>query len=126
VLDGIPRNVRQAELMDSFIDVKAIFHLRCLDREAVVSRLKKRAVRDNRLDDANETVIRQRLETYERETEPLLNHYNGDLIVEVDASKSPIEVLGAIVSKVIGYKAQIPCLHRDRSSTTSSLSWRTH
>ena len=71
-------------------------------------------------------VTRQRLETYERETEPLLNHYSGDLIVEVDASKSPIEVLGAIVSKVVGYQAQIPRLHHDRSSTTSSLSWRTH
>jgi adenylate kinase len=126
VLDGIPRNVRQAELMDSFIDVTAIFYLRCSDREAVVSRLKKRAVRDNRLDDANETVIRQRLETYERETEPLLDHYSADLIVEVDASKSPIEVLGSIVSKVVGYQAQIPRLHHDRSSTTSSLSWRTH
>ena len=121
VLDGIPRNVCQAELMDSFIDVKAIFHLRCSDREAVVSRLKKRAVRDNRLDDANETVIRQRLETYERETEPLLNHYSGDLIVEVDASKSPIEVLGAIVSKVIGYQAQIPCLHHGKSPTSAAF-----
>jgi adenylate kinase len=40
VLDGIPRNVRQAELLDSFIEVKAIFYLRCPDREAVVSRLK--------------------------------------------------------------------------------------
>ena len=119
VLDGIPRNVCQAELMDSFLDVTAIFYLRCSDREAVVSRLKKRAVTDNRLDDANETVIRQRLETYERKTQPLLNHYNTDRIVEVDALKSPIEVLGAIVSKVIGYQAQIPCLHHDKSSTST-------
>ena len=105
--------------MDSFLDVTAIFYLRCSDREAVVSRLKKRAVTDNRLDDANETVIRQRLETYERKTQPLLNHYNTDRIVEVDALKSPIEVLGAIVSKVIGYQAQIPCLHHDKSSTST-------
>jgi adenylate kinase len=30
------------------------------------SRLKKRALKDNRLDDANEEVIRRRLETYEK------------------------------------------------------------
>ena len=101
VLDGIPRNIRQAELMDRFIDVRKVFYLCCPDREAIVSRLKKRAIKDNRLDDANETVIRQRLETYERETKPLLHHYGSDLIVEIDASKSPISVLGAIVSQVI-------------------------
>lgn len=119
VLDGIPRNVRQAELMDSFIEVKTIFYLRCPDREAVVSRLKKRAVKDNRLDDANETVIRQRLEIYERETQPLLRHYDADRIVEVDALKSPVEVLGAIISKVIGCQAQTPRLQHDRSAAGS-------
>ena len=29
VLDGIPRNVCQADLMDPFIDVKKVFHLSC-------------------------------------------------------------------------------------------------
>jgi adenylate kinase len=85
VLDGIPRNIRQARLLDRFIDVRKVFHLHCPDRDAVVSRLKKRAIKDNRLDDANETVIRQRLEIYERESKPLLNQYEN-LIVEIDAT----------------------------------------
>jgi len=38
-----------------------------------------------------------------------------------DASKSPIEVLGAIVSKVIGYQAQIPCLHHGKSPTSAAF-----
>jgi adenylate kinase len=101
VLDGIPRNIRQARLLDRFIDVRRVFHLHCPDRDAVVSRLKKRAIKDNRLDDANETVIRQRLETYERESKPLLNYYESDLILEIDATKSPVTVLGAIVSQII-------------------------
>ena len=29
VLDGIPRNVAQAEIMDELIDVKKVFHLSC-------------------------------------------------------------------------------------------------
>jgi adenylate kinase len=101
VLDGIPRNVCQAELMDPFIDVKRVFHLSCPDRNKIVARLKKRAIKDNRLDDANEEVIRERLETYQRESKPLLDHYNNNLIVDIDATEPPILVLNTIVSHIV-------------------------
>jgi adenylate kinase len=100
ILDGIPRNVSQAELMDPFIDVRKVFHLSCPDRGKIVARLKKRAIKDNRLDDANEEVIRQRLETYQRESKPLLEHYGERLIVNVDATDPPIVVLNTIVSHI--------------------------
>ena len=61
VLDGIPRNVGQAEIMDTMIDVQKVFHLSCPNRDALFTRLKKRALKDNRLDDANEEVIKRRL-----------------------------------------------------------------
>jgi len=64
VLDGIPRNLNQAILMEELIDVRHVFHLQCPDSEELVRRLERRALHDNRLDDANETVIRRRLETY--------------------------------------------------------------
>src|SRR5882724_11604995 len=38
VLDGIPRNVGQAEIMDEMIDVKKLFHLACPDRETLFYR----------------------------------------------------------------------------------------
>src|SRR5206468_4866270 len=60
VLDGIPRNVGQAEIMGEMIDVKKLFHLACPSRETLFYRLKKRALKDNRLDDANERVIQRR------------------------------------------------------------------
>ena len=100
VLDGIPRNVSQAELMDPFIEVKKVFHLSCPDRNKIVARLKKRAIKDNRLDDANEEVIRERLDTYQRESKPLLDHYSNDLIVNIDAAEPPITVLNTIVSHI--------------------------
>ena len=100
VLDGIPRNVSQAELMDPFIEVKKVFHLSCPDRNKIVARLKKRAIKDNRLDDANEEVIRERLDTYQRESKPLLDHYNNNLIVNIDATEPPIMVLNTIVSYI--------------------------
>jgi adenylate kinase len=101
VLDGIPRNVSQADLMDPFIDVRKVFHLSCPDRSNIVARLKKRAIKDNRLDDANEEVIRQRLETYQRESKPLLEHYGDGLIVNIDATDAPIVVLNTIVSHIV-------------------------
>ncbi len=101
VLDGIPRNTRQAELMSEIIDVKRVFHLSCPDRDKVVARLKKRALKDNRLDDANEEVIRRRLETYERESKPLLQYYGPELTVPVDATEPPVVVLQTILSHIV-------------------------
>jgi adenylate kinase len=102
VLDGIPRNVEQAHLMEGIIDVKRVFHLSCPDRSQLVARLKKRAIKDNRLDDANEEVIRRRLEIYEHESKPLLEYYGKDLITEIDATQAPVVVLSGILESVVG------------------------
>ena len=99
VLDGIPRNQNQAKLMDTLIDVQHCFHLSCPDREELILRLRKRALHDNRLDDANESVIRKRLETYECETRPILEYYRNKLTV-IDATKRPIEVAKQIINTI--------------------------
>ncbi len=101
VLDGIPRNIRQAELMGEIIEVRRVFHLSCPDRERVVERLKKRALKDNRLDDANEEVIRRRLEIYDRESKPLLDYFGPELTVTVNATEPPVVVLHSILSHIV-------------------------
>jgi adenylate kinase len=75
VLDGIPRNVHQAEMLQDTLDVRAVFYLRCPNMNKLVERLQRRALRENRLDDANLEIIRHRLKTYERETKPVLSFY---------------------------------------------------
>jgi adenylate kinase len=100
VLDGIPRNVAQARIMDDLIDVKKVFHLSCPDRDALFARLKKRALKDNRLDDANEEVIKKRLATYEQESKPVLNYYSKDRITCLDASEPPAKVLMHILESL--------------------------
>ncbi len=99
VLDGIPRNVGQAKIMDRVIDVKKVFHLSCPDRDQLFVRLKKRALKDNRLDDANEKVIKRRLETYENESKPVLEYYQ-DRVQMVDAIQPPAKVLLKILETV--------------------------
>jgi adenylate kinase len=93
VLDGIPRNVGQAKIMDEQIDVQKVFHLSCPNREMLFHRLKKRALKDNRLDDANEQVIQRRLDTYETESKPVLSYYGQDRVTVVDAMQPPVKVL---------------------------------
>jgi adenylate kinase len=102
VLDGIPRNLAQARLMESLIEVIKVFHLSCPDRGKLVERLRKRAIKENRLDDANETVIRKRLETYETETKPILDCYGQELIHTIDATPSPARVLWEILGLITG------------------------
>jgi len=97
VLDGIPRNVHQAQMLEDALRVRRVFHLSCPDRDKLVERLKRRALRDNRFDDANEEVIRRRLETYEQESKPILEYYGGDRLVEIDATQLPVDVLRQIV-----------------------------
>ncbi|MBK1826974.1 adenylate kinase family protein [Haloferula rosea] len=101
VLDGIPRNVEQAKMLEEFLEVHQVFHLSCPERSELARRMRKRALKDNRLDDANETVIQNRIALYEAETKPILEHYPDDIITEIDATKQPVEVLGDIIQRVI-------------------------
>jgi len=101
VLDGIPRNVEQARLMEQFIHVRKIFHLSCPNRSELVTRLKKRALKDNRLDDAHDETIRKRLETYELESKPLLEFYGFDMQVDIDATQPPAVVFSRILAEIV-------------------------
>ena len=97
VLDGIPRNLPQSQAMDAYIDVCGIIYLQCQDKETLVQRMKQRALHENRLDDANEQIIRRRLEEYEAQTAPTLSHYAPDLIKHIDATGTPLTVLAEII-----------------------------
>jgi adenylate kinase len=101
VLDGIPRNVQQAQYLEQHIDLLQVFHLSCPDRSELARRLRKRALKDNRFDDASDLVIQKRFETYEAETKPILDFYTPDRVTEIDASQSPARVLHHILGKII-------------------------
>ncbi len=97
ILDGIPRTAAQTELMDKYIDVLGIVYLVANNRDEMVKRLSRRAMQQKRIDDAREEVVRNRLDVYDRETKPVLDHYDPALIHEVDAIGSPGAVLGNIL-----------------------------
>ena len=102
VLDGIPRDATQARIMEEYITVERIFHLVCSDEDLMFERLKRRAIKENRLDDASDVVIRRRLAVYEEETQPILDHYPAARVEFIDAVESPAKVLYQILGKIIG------------------------
>ncbi|ACK42281.1 MULTISPECIES: adenylate kinase [Dictyoglomus] len=130
ILDGFPRTILQAEMLEKYLkeknaDIKVIY----LDApdELVIRRLSARRVCKNcgaiynlismppkkdgicdicggelyqRSDDKPE-VIKQRLETYYKETQPLIDYYkNKDIMYTINAEKEREEVLKEIL-KVI-------------------------
>jgi len=97
VLDGIPRNVQQAEILRDVLDVVGVFYLCSKDFESLVARIQRRAIKENRLDDANLEVIRARLKTYEQETKPVLKFYGRKLVHKIDADQTPAKVLADIL-----------------------------
>ncbi|NPB05816.1 MAG: adenylate kinase [Aquificae bacterium] len=124
ILDGFPRTIAQAEALDRMlaelgkkVDAVVLFEV---PDEVVVERLSGRRVDPKtgkvyhvkynpppegvevvQRDDDREEVVRRRLEVYRRQTAPLVEYYErrGNL-VRVDASKSPDEVYGEILTKL--------------------------
>lgn len=103
VLDGIPRTVRQAEFLAEGIEVLAVVQLAFseADESVMVERLKRRAVVENRPDDADEAVIRRRFEVYRQETARVLAFYPAGRVHRINAVATPIEVLRDVAAALV-------------------------
>lgn len=106
VLDGLPRNKTQAELLRDTIDVVAIIYLRA-EKAKMIERLRRRALKENRIDDASDVVINKRMEVFEKETRPVLDTYPKDVIHRIDATMSQIRILSKILLQLVPLKEQM-------------------
>ena len=100
VLDGFPRNLAQAEALDAMFnetgrDFTVVLALQVSDAVAT-QRLTKRSELEGRADDRPDAIVK-RLETYHRETEPLIEYYRArDLLAPIDGDHPEPEVYGQI------------------------------
>ncbi len=80
LFDGFPRTIEQARSLDDMLEsqnlaIEAVLYLK-VDEDEVVKRLLKRAELEGREDD-NESVVRNRLDVYRRQTLPLADYYRS-------------------------------------------------
>jgi adenylate kinase len=101
ILDGYPRNLRQAESLNVLLTrigqpVDEAIQID-VDTELVVGRIAKRASKEGRSDDTEE-VVRNRMRVYQEKTAPVVDFYaeNG-LLTRVLGEGTIEEVLGRIV-----------------------------
>jgi adenylate kinase len=96
LLDGFPRNVEQAEFLNKLLDeieqtCEFVINLEVPD-DMLVSRMLSRGRADDK-----EDVIRNRLEVYRQQTEPLIAFYQkGELLRSVDGAQEMGEVTQAL------------------------------
>ncbi len=104
VLDGVPRNPEQARYIDEHFDIVQLFHLSCPNREELITRIRKRAIKSGRMDDASEDVIKKRIQNYEKETKEVLEHYAAQR-ADINAAQTPVEVTRDILDVIISQPA---------------------
>lgn len=133
ILDGFPRSIHQAKALDEYLEgagkpLDLVINI-AVDPEVLLSRLTGRrmcsgcgcithvqwdeAASDGECgqcggelyqrEDDNETTVRNRLEVYARQTEPLIGYYRpSGKIVDVDGSLEPDAVFALIEAAVGG------------------------
>ncbi|NOZ76039.1 MAG: adenylate kinase [FCB group bacterium] len=102
LLDGFPRTIPQAEGLTGILATldQALNAVVCLtaDREELIHRLLLRGKTSGRTDD-NLAVIRQRLDVYRQQTEPLIDYYRANgLLVEVSGLGTIPEITERIIN----------------------------
>ena len=107
VLDGFPRTVPQAEALGERLGelgrpLDVVVSLQ-VGEDELRRRLATRAEEQDRAEDEDEDAIRRRLELFDRETEPLLDFYDGQgLLVSVEAEGDANEVTGRVAAALDG------------------------
>ncbi len=79
IFDGFPRTIPQAEALNQLLAnmdtaVAALISLD-VDDDEIVTRLLERGKVSGRKDDANEDIIRNRIDVYNKETSPVYDYY---------------------------------------------------
>ena len=112
IFDGFPRTVRQAELLDELLgaDGERLDLVLELDarQDELVDRLLKRAEIEHRQDD-NAEAIAARLELFNTQTSPLVEHYaDRGLVKRIDGMRSPDEVFEQVRQAVLSTGSDRP------------------
>jgi adenylate kinase len=124
ILDGFPRTIPQADALETFSHIDYVINFE-LDREAIIRRLSGRRIAKEsgrvyhivygppkregfcdvsgepliQREDDKEEAITNRLNVYQKQTEPLINYYSTKgLLKNIDAAPSPEAVTDSLLT----------------------------
>jgi len=100
LLDGIPRTLKQAQLLEQYIKVEAIILLLAKNQDILIKRMQRRAMIEKRQDDMDPDVLKTRFEVYEKDTKKVLSYYQNQTIYSFEADQRPLEVLRDILTNL--------------------------
>jgi adenylate kinase len=105
IFDGFPRTSAQAAALDKLLEEKntsiTLMLSLSVPQEELVRRLLARGQDSGRADDANETVVRKRIEEYNKKTAPLIDYYKAaGKYVSIEGLGSVNEVTGLLNSAI--------------------------
>jgi adenylate kinase len=101
LLDGFPRSVPQAEALGAILDelglpLDHVINIAVPEAE-IFGRLSKRADIEGRADDADSSIVQNRIDTYKNQSEPCLGFYGPKgVVTNVDGIGSIDEVFDRI------------------------------
>ncbi|CAM0117504.1 adenylate kinase family protein [Rhabdochlamydiaceae symbiont of Dictyostelium giganteum] len=105
LLDGIPRTSIQAEMISNLIEVLHVIVLTIPSPDLLITRMKKRATLEGRVDDMDESILKTRLGIYEKTTKQLLERYSPHLVTSINGDQTPESVLQDVKNTLLNIKA---------------------
>ncbi len=93
LLDGFPRSVAQAAALDEMLvkvnkEISIVINL-IVPQQDILDRIHKRAEIEHRSDDSDDSIIRHRMETYERQSKACLTYFlehEGHVVVSLNGT----------------------------------------
>lgn len=110
LLDGIPRTASQASLIAQYIDVLHLFVLDIPNDQVIIDRLQHRAKIEGRKDDADVSVIQNRITEYRAKTAAVLECYPAERITKIPGANTPDEVFCDTLAQVIRVRKALKLL----------------
>ncbi len=110
IFDGFPRNIEQAEAFDKMLqsldmEITLVLNIE-VETKLLIERLNKRAVLENRKDDSNEDIIKNRLELFEEKTVPIKEFYKKQNKLKDVDGKGEIDDIYKKIEQIILQKTK--------------------